>query len=235
MLRSKAQVQAPLTCVFCWILKISLKYDETSQVTWLNQGIKALQVATVLPNRGVLNLIKSITLDQLELLFTDQTAYNPSTSSNSAEAAFQLPFNFPVDITALEQTLTVGYEGTSFAQLALPKAPTLTDVTNRIIHLTFNNVPFAAFNDEHSTFDSFVATTTLEQTQTIHLSGSANADAQTAVGLLSLQDINFSVDSSLEGFQGLDAKPVTIGNLDVNHGYPDSLLIKVNTNLFNPR
>ncbi|KAG6854052.1 hypothetical protein C0991_011030 [Blastosporella zonata] len=203
-------------------------------VTWLNEGIKALRVSSVLPNRGPQNIIKSITLNELQLIFTENTAYDPSASSRSTDAAFTLPFGFPLDITALEQTLNVAFEGTSFAQLALPKAPSTTDVENRIIHLTFDGVPFAVFSDQHSTFDKFVATTTVGKSLTLQLSGTANADAQTAVGLLTLQDIDFSVDSSINGLQGLNAKPVSVGNVDVNRGFADYLLIKVDSSLFNP-
>lgn len=203
-------------------------------VTWLNEGIKSLRIATVLPNRGAQKIIKSIELNQLELVFTQDTAYNPSTTSQSTDAAFTLPFGFPIDISALEQTLTIGFEGTSFAQLALPKAPSRTDVQNRIIHLTFSHVPFAVFPDQHPIFDKFVAATTIGKTQTLHLSGSANAEAKTAVGLLSLQGIDFSVDSSIDGLQGLNTKPALVRNVDVSHGFPAFLLIKASSNLFNP-
>ncbi|KAJ7594702.1 hypothetical protein C8J56DRAFT_446479 [Mycena floridula] len=205
-----------------------------ASATWLNDGIKALSIDTVLPNRGKLQVIKSIDLNELELFFTEATAYSPKTTSKSATAAFTLPFAFPLDITALEQTITVSYQDKSFAQLAIPKGPSSTDVDSRIIHLTFADVPFAVFDDGHSTFDDFVAATTVGKTQTMGLSGAANADANTAVGLLSLKDIGFSVSSSIDGLQGLNARPVTVANLDVNHGFSDYLLIKVDSALFNP-
>ncbi|KAK7064212.1 hypothetical protein R3P38DRAFT_3165227 [Favolaschia claudopus] len=206
----------------------------SSDVTWLNEGIKALSIATVLPNQGPLRVIKSIDLNELKLLFTQNTAYNPATSSSDTAAAFTLPFAFPLDITALEQTITVGFKGESIAQLALPKAGAKTDVSARIIHLTFDSVPFAVLSGKQSNFDDFVAATTVGKTETLHLSGSANADAKTAVGLLSLTDIAFSVDSDIAGLQGLNTRPVTVANLDVNHGFPDHLLIKVDSALFNP-
>lgn len=206
-----------------------------SDVTWLNDGIKALEIATVLPNRGALNVIKSIDLQQLQLMFTDDTAYSPSSSSNATTAAFTLPFAFPLDITALEQTITVSSSGTSFAQLAIPKGPTSTDVQNRIIHLTFSDVPFSVFGEQHGVFNDFVAETTIGKSSTMGLAGAANADAKTAVGLLSLTDISFSVDSTIAGLQGLNTKLVTVADLDVNHGFPDYLLIKVNSAIFNPR
>ena len=140
-----------------------------------------------------------------------------------------------MEISSLEQTITIGYEGQAFAELSLPKASSITDIEKRIVHLTFDKVPFAVFNGQHPTFEKFVAATTVGKTQSLHLSGTANAEAKTAVGLLSLTGIDFSVDSSLEGLLGLSARPVSISNLDVNHGYPDYLLIKADSALFNPR
>ncbi len=204
-------------------------------MTWLNQGIQALQVATVLPNQGKLSLIKSIDLNQLTLMFSENSPFSPMTSSSSTDAAFTLPFGFPVDITALQQTITLGFGGTSFGQLAIPKGPSTTDVNARIIHLGFQNVALEVSNDGQSIFDQFVAATTVGSKETLQLSGSATADASTAVGLISLTNINFAVDSDIAGLEGLDTRPVTVSNLDVNQGFSDFLLIKVDSALFNPR
>ncbi|EIW82896.1 hypothetical protein CONPUDRAFT_101346 [Coniophora puteana RWD-64-598 SS2] len=216
--------------------QVSVQGDSAgpSDVTWLNEGIKALSVQTNLPNQGKLNIITSIDLEQLQLLFTEDTAYNPSTSSNATTAAFTLPFNFPVDITQLSQNITTGYNGESFAELVIPTIPSTTDVNTRIISLQFANIPFAVFGDQHTTFDTFVAATTTGSNETLQLSGSANAQASTAVGALSLAGIDFSVSSSIAGLQGLKAKPALVSDLDVNHGYSDYLLITVNTALYNP-
>ncbi|KAK7690332.1 hypothetical protein QCA50_006989 [Cerrena zonata] len=207
-----------------------------SDVTWLNEGIKTLQIDTVLPNRGSQSIIKSISLNQLALDFTTDTAYNPSTSSDSTDAAFALPdgFSFPIDITALQQTIDVSFNSQNFAQLAIPKGPSTTDVDSRVIHLGFSNVPFAVTDGQQDAFNQFLTATTTTKSQTIGLSGSATADANTAVGLLSLENITFSVDSTIAGLNGLSERPVTVSGLDVNHGFPDFLLIKVNTALFNP-
>lgn len=205
------------------------------KVTWLNEGIQTLQVVTSLPNQGKLNIIQSIALEQMELLFTEATAYDPISSSNATTAAFSLPFAFPVDITSISQNITVGFNGQSFAELIIPETPSTTDVESRIIYLTFSDVPFAVFADQHSVFDNFVTATTLGGMQTLALSGATNAAASTAVGVLSLLDIEFSVDSSIAGLQGLVDKPAIVANLDVNHGYFDYLLIAVRTTLYNPR
>jgi len=192
-------------------------------------------VTTSLPNQGKINMIKSINLEQLSLMFTQDTAYDPISGSNMTTAAFTLPFAFPVDITSLAQNITVGYNGQSFAALVIPPGPSTTDVENRIIYLTFSDVPFAVYSDQHETFQNFIAAMTLGSSQALALSGAANAEASTAVGVLSLTDTEFSVQSTIAGLQGLKAKPAFVANLDVNHGYADYLLITVDTSLYNPR
>lgn len=194
-----------------------------------------LKIETVLPNQGPLNIIDALNINQMTLLFTTSTAYDPSTSSNSTDAAFQIPFKFPLDIQALEQNLTIGFQGSSIAQLIIPKVPSVTDVQTRVIHLQFSDVPFDVFGDQHPAFSQFLASTTIGKEEQIQVSGSANADALSAVGLLSLQNITFVVNTEIPGLQGLTAAPLAISNLDVNHGYPDYLLITVDTTLFNPR
>jgi hypothetical protein len=183
----------------------------------------------------VLDIIKSIELNELVLLFTEGSAYDPATSSNDSTVAFTLPFNLPVDIKALEPNISVSAGGTLFAELLIPKEPVTTDVQQRIIHLTFSNVPLMVFGDQHNAFQQFLASTTMSTTETITFFGKANTDAETAVGLLTLSGIEFSVSTSIAGLQGLTSKPTLVTSLDVKHGFPNYLLIKVNSSLFNPR
>ncbi|KAH7875192.1 uncharacterized protein C8R40DRAFT_1170817 [Lentinula edodes] len=205
-----------------------------SDVSWLNEAISALQVETSLPNLGVLNIIQSIDLNELDLQFSEDTAYAPATSSNSTTAAFTIPFDFPIDIVALQQDINVAAEGQVFAQLFIPKGPSQTDVNARIISLAFGDVPFTVVDGADSVFNEFLAATTVGTSVTMGLSGSASADASTAVGTLSLTNISFSVDTTIAGLQGLDTEPVTVNHLDVFHGFPDYLLIKVSSPLTNP-
>jgi hypothetical protein len=208
---------------------------KVSQVTWLNDGIKSLVVATVLPNQGVIQIIKSITLSQLSLMFTQATEWDPATSTSATTVAFQIPFAFPVDITSMDENIGVTYNNDQFAVLAIPHSAVTTDVQNRIIHLTFSNVPFAVDSTQYTVFQDFLTSTTFSQNQTMGMVGSANADASTAAGVLSLSAINFNVQTSIAGLQGLNTVPTLVSNLDVNHGYPDYLLINADASMFNPR
>ncbi|KAI0773181.1 hypothetical protein BD413DRAFT_603560 [Trametes elegans] len=205
-----------------------------TDVTWLNEGIKSLKIETVLPNRGKLDIIKSISLNELDLRFTEATAFGPATSSDDTTAAFQLPFNFPINIVALEQNITVGSGGHDFAQLVIPKGPSTTEVDQRIIHLNFSQVPFAVLDGQDGAFEQFLSTTATSENAQMELTGAANTDASTAIGLLSLTDIEFSVSTTIAGLQGLNTKPALVSSLDVNHGFADHLLIKANSSLLNP-
>ncbi|KAI6169518.1 hypothetical protein EDD17DRAFT_1748665 [Pisolithus thermaeus] len=182
-----------------------------TDVTWLNEGIQTLQIDTTLPNQGKLNIIESIVLEELELLFTNNTAYDPMATSNATTAAFTLPFGFPVDIVSLEQNITVGYDDQTFAELVIPNTPCTTNIQTRVIYLTFSDIPFTVFINQHGIFQNFLAATTAGSSQTVVLSGASNAAASTAVGLLSLNDIEFTVNSTVEGLQGLSAKPMGSG------------------------
>lgn len=206
-----------------------------AEATWLNEAIKALLVSTLLPNQGKLDIIKTIVLDDLDLRFTEATGWDPSTSTTESDVSFTIPFAFPIDITALESNISVGDGGATFAELAVPMVPSTTDVDARVIHFAFSSVPFAAFDDQQSAFQQFLASTAVSANQSMALSGSANTQAGTAIGTLSLQGIDFSVGTSIAGLQGLNTKPVQlVSQLDVAHGYPDYLLITVNATLFNP-
>jgi hypothetical protein len=141
------------------------------------------------------------------VFFTEGTAYDPAASSNDSTVAFTLPFDLPVDIKALETDISVSANGASFAGLAIPKEYVRTDVQQRIIHLTFSNVPFAVFGGQHSAFQQFLASTTMSTTESMTLSGEADTDLNTAVGSLSLRGIEFSVNTSIAGLQGLTSKP----------------------------
>ncbi|KAH7108191.1 hypothetical protein BKA62DRAFT_764259 [Auriculariales sp. MPI-PUGE-AT-0066] len=207
----------------------------TPSVEWLSAGLQSLSIETVLPARGVLDVITNIELHELTLDFTPETAFAPLSSSKDTTAAFQLPFGFPLDIVSVQQDIHVGYGGSdSMAVLSIPKSPAQTDVEARVINLQFADVPFAVQGGQQGNFEQFLASTTMSETQTFQLSGEANTDAETAVGLLHISGIAFKVSTTIAGLQGLNAAPAVVSDLDVNHGYSDYLLIKVSTDLLNP-
>ncbi|KAH9012140.1 hypothetical protein EDB84DRAFT_1583122, partial [Lactarius hengduanensis] len=118
---------------------------------------------------AITNVSLKVASFPLLLIETEGTAYDPSTSSNDATAAFTLPSNLPVDIKALGEKISVSTGGTPFSELTIPKGPAFTDVQQRIVHLTFSDVPFTGLGDQRGAFQQFLALTT-STNQTMGLS-----------------------------------------------------------------
>ncbi|GAA5914535.1 uncharacterized protein JCM6883_003197 [Sporobolomyces salmoneus] len=215
-------------------------YAGPSDCSWLNNGIKQLAIPVILPAAQNLQVINAITINRLTLQFSEENPWSPAFSTDDTVAAFSLPFAFPLDITNLASDITAGDPGSAsrkrdpgdFALLSIPSNPAKTDVTARTILLQFQNVPFKSVNN--GGFSSFITQVTDDESKTFTLHGAANTVAGTAVGALNLDDIAFSVSTSLLGLQGLNARPATVSDLDVFHGYPDYLQINVNAHLYNP-
>lgn len=167
-------------------------------VSWLTAGVKTLQISSVLPSRGVLDIIKGISINQMTMDFPAGSAYSPISSSSDTTAQFDLPFGFGLNIVSLEQTILVHYQNVQFAQLALGTVAANTDVSTRVIHLSFQNVPFAVADGQQSTFQQFLAQTTTSDSVTFGLSGTASSQAETAAGRLSISGIAFNVESNMK-------------------------------------
>lgn len=220
-----------------------------SDCSWLNNGIKQLGIPVVFPAAQNLQIINAITIPSLTLQFSEQDPWNPAFTTTTTTAAFSLPFAFPVDITNLasqiyaadgagaarsRSRLAKRAEG-DFALLDIPGIPVRTDVTARTIQLDFENVPFASV--DNGAFSNFLVDVTDDESKTFTLRGSADTVAGTAIGALNLEDIAFSVQTSLLGLQGLNARPATVSDLDVFRGYSDYLQINGASSLtrFSPR
>ncbi|KAK0546638.1 hypothetical protein OC846_005187, partial [Tilletia horrida] len=214
-------------------LVVNGEYAGPSDVTWLNEGIKVLSIPVVLPAIQF-QVIKSITLNQLALYFSTANPWAPPASSDDTTAAFYLPFGFPIDIQTVSGNFIDNYDNTDVAVLNIPRANAQTDVQNRIIHLTFQNVPLASPANAHAQFSDFLADTTAQQSITFNLHGTTTAGASTAAGFVTISDIPFDVSTSLLGLQNLNARPAIVSNLDVYHGYPSYLEIRLTTTLYNP-
>ncbi|WFD44515.1 hypothetical protein MPSI1_003183 [Malassezia psittaci] len=209
------------------------EYAGPEEVTWLNEGIRLLNISTKLPAVHF-SVIKSIALNQLTLMFTQQTAWKPATSSNNTVAPFYLPFNFPIDIDRTGGDFIAGYSGPDVGHLDIPQSPATTDVQKRILTLQFENVPLAAYSNKHSQYSKFLADTTAKTSVTLRLHGAADAKAKTAAGYVTITDIPFDVNTNVLGLQNLKAKPVISTDLDVKHGYKSYLLITLKASLYNP-
>lgn len=214
-------------------VEIHGEYAGPPDVKWLNEGIKVLNIKTKLPAKHF-NVIKSIDISQMTLMFDKQHEWAPLSSSNNTQAPFYLPFAFPLDIREAGGLFKERFQNKDVASLNVPYSHAVTDVQARIMTLEFSNVRMQAYGGAHNGFSNFLATTTRDACVKFGLHGSANAKANTAAGYVTISDIPFDVQTSLLGLQNLNARPATVSDLDVFHGYKNYLLIKVNAHMWNP-
>ncbi|KAL9935874.1 hypothetical protein V8E36_005451 [Tilletia maclaganii] len=208
-------------------------YAGPESVTWLNNAIKSLRIPVNLPAQKF-DVISSITLNQFSLFFTEPTTWAPETDSSLITAGFFLPFAFPIDITSISGRFVDNYLNTDVGVLQLPTLPANTDVERRIISLAYNDIPLVVPGNAHSQFSQFVADATRQERINFRLNGQATANANTAAGPVTINNLNFDVGSSLAGVQNLNARPAIVADLDVTQGFPEYLLLSLTTTLFNP-
>ncbi|KAK0556955.1 hypothetical protein OC846_000799 [Tilletia horrida] len=168
------------------------------------------------------------------LYFSTAIPCAPPTSSNDATAALYLPFGFPIDIQTVAGDFIDRYDNTDVAVLSISRANAQTDIRNRIIHLTFHNVPLARSANAHAQFSDFLADTIAQQSITFNLHGTTTAGASTAAGFVTISDIPFDVSTLLLVLQNLKACPAIVSNLDVYHGYPSYLEVRLTASLYHP-
>lgn len=214
-------------------VEIRGEYAGPPDIQWLNEGIRSLKIQTKLPAKHF-NVIKGIDINQMTLMFNKNTPWSPLASSNNTVAPFFIPFGFPLDLREAGGQFLPRYHNQDVAQMNVPYSPAVTDVAARIMTLSFSNVPMASSNNEHSGFSDFLADTTAGSCVKFGLHGTANSKANTAAGYVTITDIPFDVSTSLLGLQNLNARPATVSNLDVKHGYSSYLLITLDAHMYNP-
>ncbi|KAG0082242.1 hypothetical protein BGZ93_002499, partial [Podila epicladia] len=218
---------------------VSVLPDGVNEVGWLSFGLKSMVLKVPLQSPEPLNIIKSIELGAMGMNWTDSDAYAPLANSPGVIAAFQMPFGFSLNVTQVQNNMTVVYNGKNMANLnAVEWGPAVTtkDVngTGSSINFALPPTPFAINADSHADFDDFVQKLTVGSSQAFTVTGFAGTVAQTPIGEVKITGIPFKSDVSLAGLQGLKTEPTVINSLTVIGGLPSGLQIALNLTMVNP-
>ncbi|KAG0018124.1 hypothetical protein BGZ81_010390 [Podila clonocystis] len=218
---------------------VSVLPDGVNEVGWLSVGLKSMVLKVPLQSPEPLNIIKSIELGAMGMNWTDSDAYAPLANSPGVIAAFQMPFGFSLNVTQVQNNMTVVYNGKNMANLNAAQwgpAVTTKDVngTGSSINFALPPTPFAINADSHADFDDFVQKLTVGSSQAFTVTGFAGTVAQTPIGEVKITGIPFKSDVSLAGLQGLKTEPTVINSLTVIGGLPSGLQIALNLTMVNP-
>ncbi|KAG0051481.1 hypothetical protein BGZ83_003725 [Gryganskiella cystojenkinii] len=216
---------------------VSVLPDGVNEVAWLSAGLKSMVLKVALQAPGPLNIIKSISLGPMGMNWTNTDAYAPLANSPGVVAGFQMPFGFSINVTSVQNNMTVIYNNKNIANINAAEwgsAVTTKDANGTAINFALPPTPFAIFPDCHADFDDFVNKLTVGSSQAFGVSGTAGTVAQTPIGQVQITGIPFKSDVSLSGLQGLKTQPTVINSLAVIGGTPSGLQIALNLTMVNP-
>ncbi|KAG0305312.1 hypothetical protein BGZ97_001149 [Linnemannia gamsii] len=216
---------------------VSVLPDGVNEVGWLSTGLKSMALNVPLIAPPGLNIIQSITLGPMGMNWTNADAYAPLANSPGVVAGFKMPFGFSLNVTQVQNSMTVIYNNKDMATLNALEwgaAVTTKDANGTAINFALPPTPFAIAADAHADFDDFVTKLTVGASQPFTVRGTAGTVAITPIGEVRITGIPFKSDVALSGLQGLKTDPTVINSLTVIGGTTAGLQIALNLTMVNP-
>ncbi|KAG0240084.1 hypothetical protein BG011_003765, partial [Mortierella polycephala] len=130
-----------------------VKPDGVNSVEWLSEAVKSLRLIVPLQSPTPLELIKSLNLGALGLVFTPPTAYQPITTSTGVLANYTLPdgFGFNIQFTQVSNSFALSRNGLTIANLNSTYNPSTSDMAAGTLTFNLLETPLLVPDDSHST------------------------------------------------------------------------------------
>ncbi|KAJ1560165.1 hypothetical protein HK405_008000 [Cladochytrium tenue] len=205
-------------------------------VSWLQKGLDGLALNVSLSANGTNKVVSNIQIPSLSVKFdpTDTTGSKVSTSA-TVNAGFKSPFDFPLSVKQVAQTLSFVDQasGTPFATLTVPYSDATSDQAAGNLTTSFTGGTLAMVTGQDTLYQNFFKTLTLGASASVGITGSVNAITSTAVGDVTVSNLSVTDTVSLTGFQGLSG--VTIGSVTVQGGTAAAgIQLSIGTTIQNP-
>ncbi|KAF8929564.1 hypothetical protein EDD21DRAFT_382808 [Dissophora ornata] len=216
---------------------VSVLPDGVNEVSWLSAGLQSMILKVPLQAPSALNIIQSISLGAMGMNWTGTDSYAPLANSPAVVAGFQMPFGFSLNVTQVQNNMTVVYNNKSMAVIDVAEwgsALTTKDTNGTFITFALPASPFAVNADSYADFDDFVNKLTIGTSESFGVQGYASTVAQTPIGEVRILNIPFKSDVALSGLQGLKTEPTVINSLTVIGGLTEGLQIALNLTMVNP-
>lgn len=223
---------------------VSATSKDGSVVSWLAEGITSLRTSIPFMPPEKLNPIKGITIDYMSLMYDEAQPYNPTIFSNDLDGQMVLPFGFSLNVSQLATEITIIYKGATVGTATGGFTSASMNITSRTIgglvgdihlsmppsQLLLPNTTDAAKEQLIQFQDSFV----YSSSAAFEAQGAAKAIADTPVGKILLDGINFDVMTGLIGLNGLTTYPTIMNSVDLLGGTKDAMSLAVALTLVNP-
>ncbi|KAG9304814.1 hypothetical protein G9A89_016844 [Geosiphon pyriformis] len=203
-------------------------------ISWLQTAFVGTSLSVVLNGAKNLSVINSVDLKSMDLAFSSKNPYSPVASSESLQASFKIPFGFHLNMKKISQDITVYGGSTAMATLSIPYVDAIGDSAVGKIDSSIPATSFSVIQGAESAFNEFSKHLTTDSSVVMTMKGTASSIASTSIGDVEIKGIKFTIDTSLQGLQGLQSKPAIVNSLSVIGGTRDYMIIKLSVTLFNP-
>ncbi|KAI8890227.1 hypothetical protein K501DRAFT_169158 [Backusella circina FSU 941] len=219
---------------------LSCAPDGVNPVGWLSDGFKTVQLNVALGVEQPLQIIKGVQMGYIDLKFDPSNPYSPTLNAPAVNADFQIPFGFTLNITEVNQNITLGINQTSadqtdnFAVIQVPNVPAKSDQSAGTLGFAMNNNAIAGIGGQEAFFNDYTYALTASNNYTFMVAGNASTTTVTPLGTIKLGGIQFFVPTTLHGMQFLNSSATVINSLDVTGGSTDALQLTINCTMTNP-
>ncbi|KAF9435146.1 hypothetical protein BGZ76_006814 [Entomortierella beljakovae] len=213
---------------------VSVFPDGINPVSWITTAILATKMSIPLLPPTPLNVVKQININDISLLITPQQPWQPTASSTSIAAAFQLPFNLSLLITDIwDPVLTLGYQTVPFADITTAVwNKNASDMVNNNISLALPASPMVIRPDAHDAFGDFLISVSQQDKSVVDILGSAKSTAITSVGQVNIT-VPFNTTLDLQGISLNTMRPQLAG-IVVSGATTTYLVINATVDIQNP-
>eukprot|EP00158_Paraphelidium_tribonemae_P008097 Partr_v1_DN28473_c1_g1_i1_m41846 putative Protein of unknown function (DUF3712) len=212
-----------------------------AKTSWLSSAMSELKLTIDLVSPPNMNLIKSIAASGIHMDLSKSNMLQPTIKIQSINVNFEMPFKFPISIVALKQRFNT-YDGTTLIGTAeTPFLPASNKADPNVITTSVPEIPMNIPSDVTAAFASFLSETFMNERDAFNMGGSADVQADTALGRIMLTGVKFQQEIPVTGMQGLKAiksdgrksNPV-IHKLDVTKGEASRLIMQTDLTLYSP-
>ncbi|CAG8526725.1 6683_t:CDS:10 [Ambispora gerdemannii] len=218
------------------VVGTSVKPPGTKEpVLWLEEPFKKLVLNLTLnlpASNQTGSIVKEITINDLDLSFTPETAFSPLASSSGIVSKVDLSFGIPITLEKVAQNITIIDGKNPVASFKLPFST--PKITKDGIVTSFSNQRLTSENSQQVAFEQFIGELTLAKEKDLSFQGTLDILAKTPLGELPMNGVPFSASTSLKGLQGLKSAPVTVSNISVHGGTKSFLDLGATVSITNP-
>ncbi|KAJ3131312.1 hypothetical protein HK100_006524 [Physocladia obscura] len=204
--------------------------------SWLNYGLSQLVLNVDVPSPTLnQSIISGFTIPgmSVSMITADQTGMSVLLSAPEVDATFNLPYDFPITVLDVQQSLEFvnPQTGVAFATLESGTASATSDQSAHSIKTSISNAAFNAISGHETDFSTFFYALATSKEASVTIQGTATSTASTDAGTVQIP-LPLSDTLIIPGFDGF--KNLTVTDTRIVGGDSNGVQLAVDIILYNP-